>query len=591
MKHPLLLFIFGIFFTLQWIDAEPIVLPSRSQRYKLKESIRYLIDPAGSLTPEEVYSRKNQFTPSLNRSLQIPRDGVVWILLKIWNLSSAESWILDNSMTLELIELYEQAGDTWKQTQTTGDMIPFLKRSLDLRRPAFMIRVPENQYRTYLIRLFDYHSSRIQFTLEEVGNYSRRYSRRTFILGLIFGFFAILIIYNLFIFMFNKEKTYLFYALYMTAFFLNQFTQERLMAQFIFPGQPHGYFWFILFGSATLLFGIQFFRHFIGTRKKMPRLDKGMTAGMLLSGVLALSAFFYRGAVSADILNLLSLFGMGLVFTALIMRIIRKDTLALMCFIGSVLYLLGTALEILATFLPFPVGPFVLNAQLYGAAVQVIFIAFAVGAKTFKLRQEYEKMQEKFRKDLERSVTDRTRELQKVNEKLARYAITDTLTGLYNRTELNSRIKEFNNLFTRKSNEGKSYVVAAAYLDLDNFKLCNDTLGHQYGDQLLITAASILKRNTRGYDLVFRLGGDEFLIIMPETGMQESFGIVERIRGIIEEEFSKCSDIPLSVSIGLAASDQLDTPAMETLIHQADIALLRSKEEGKNKVYSEPPEE
>ncbi|MFP4444022.1 MAG: diguanylate cyclase, partial [Spirochaetia bacterium] len=453
------------------------------------------------------------------------------------------------------------------------------------RKPSFELRIPAGEKKEYLIMLFDYQSSSLVLTMEEIGRYSRRYSRETFILGLIFGFFLLLIIYNLFVFIFNREKTYLYYALYMAAFFLNQFSQERLLLQFILSDQSFGYFWFVLFGGSTLFFGIQFFRHFIETKKKMPKLDKVMTGGVILSGILVGSSLFFHGPFSADILNILSLGSMGLIFAALIMRIIRKDILALVCFIGSLLYLIGTSVEILMTFLPLQITSFVLNAQLYGAAAQVVFIAFAVGAKSFKLRKRYNEMQKHFRKDLETRVGERTRELEEANKKLALYAITDSLTGLYNRSELNSRIVELDNLIARRSGTEKPYEIAAAYMDLDNFKRCNDTLGHRSGDRLLIMVAEILKQNTRGYDMIFRIGGDEFLIIMPETGLKESYRIVERIRSKIEEDFRKDTEVPISVSIGLAATQQLTDPDMESLIHQADIALLRSKDQGKNTVF------
>jgi diguanylate cyclase (GGDEF)-like protein len=302
--------------------------------------------------------------------------------------------------------------------------------------------------------------------------------------------------------------------------------------------------------------------------------------------LLALSAFVYAGPLSADLLNLGSLLAMGLILWALIIRIIQRDLLALVCLLGSLLYLAGTATEILVTLVPVPVTPFALNAQLYGALTQVLFLGFALGAKTFRMRKQYEQMQHQYQKNLELSVAKRTRELEAVNRKLEEHAVTDALTGLYNRKELNRRMKELNPYLARKGGGTSEYVVSAAYLDLDNFKYYNDTYGHGYGDQLLKTAADTLRANTRQYDLLFRLGGDEFLVIMPEADLETSEQIVERIRNSFDA--ARASDISedfvLTVSIGLASSGYQPGVTLEKLIESADSALLKAKAQGKNQI-------
>ena len=185
------------------------------------------------------------------------------------------------------------------------------------------------------------------------------------------------------------------------------------------------------------------------------------------------------------------------------------------------------------TLVPVQVTPFVLNAQLYGALTQVFFLAFALGAKSYRLRIEYERIQQNYRADLERSVADRTKELEALNCKLAEHA-------------------------------------------------CNDTFGHGYGDNLLKQAASLLRSNTRPYDLLFRVGGDEFLIIMPETDPEEAAKIVERVRQGFESAFSL--EAKISVSIGLVSSVASPGESLTRLIEIADEALLQSKRAGKNQV-------
>jgi hypothetical protein len=149
-------------------------------------------------------------------------------------------------------------------------LVPFSDRKLQTRTPAFKLHVRKNETAELLIRLYDYQSASVRLDLIELEAFRADYQRGTFLLGLAFGFFAALIIYNFIIFLFNRDRAYLFYSLYMAAFFMNQTAQERLFSQYITPDHAYGFFWFILFGGLTAAFGLEFFRRFIETKKSMP---------------------------------------------------------------------------------------------------------------------------------------------------------------------------------------------------------------------------------------------------------------------------------------------------------------------------------
>ena len=568
------------------VFAEEIVINDDQDSYTLNQSVSFLIDADSSLSAEEAYNLQNSFANFPAESVQIPRDGVMWLFLRLRNNSPSPNWIIENAMNVELMQLFRYSEGQWRPLDETGNMIAFSERKLQTRAPAFELELREHESAPLLIRLYDYQSASVRLKLTELETFRVDYQRGTFLLGLAFGFFAALIIYNFIMFLFNRDLSFLFYSLYMAAFFMNQFAQERLLSQYITPNQPYGFFWFILFGGLTAAFGLEFFRRFIETGQSMPRLDFGMRVMRWVTAALALSAFVYAGPLSADLLNVLSLVAMALILWALVRRILQRDVLALVCLLGSLLYLAGTAAEIVVTLVPFPVTPFVLNAQLYGALTQVFFLGFALGAKTFRLRKRYEQMQRQYRKNLERSVAERTRELEAANQKLEEHAATDALTGLYNRKELNRRMKELNPYLARKGGGESHYVVSVAYLDLDNFKHYNDTYGHGYGDQLLKTAADTLRANTRQYDLLFRLGGDEFLVIMPEADLEIAGQIVERIRSSFDlsAPTATLNDSKLTLSIGLASSGYQPGVTLEELIQSADVALLAAKARGKNQI-------
>ncbi len=577
------LFAFGL-----CAGAETVQLDDTRSTYSLNSQLRYLIDEDSSLSARQAYELRDSYRIFPRESLPIPREGTLWLLFRVVNGSSSEKWVIENAMKIELMELHLRSRGFGEPLQRAGNKIPFADRSPETRNPSFELKLSPGETEDVLIHLYDLQSASVRLEMVEEAAFRDDYIRETLLLGLAFGFFAALIVYNFLIFVFNKDRTYLIYSLYMAAFFVNQFAQERLLAQYITPDRPYGFFWFILFGGLTAALGLEFFRSFIETKGSMQRLDRLMRGLRNAAFLLAFSAFAYAGPVSADILNILSLAAMALILTALVIRIIGRDILAFVCLAGSLLYLTGTAAEIFVTLVPVQVNTFILNAQLYGALSQVLFLGFALGAKTYRLRTQYNRMQQHYREDLERSVAERTRELETLNTRLAEHALTDALTGLFNRKELEQRTRELDPWLQRKeeSDEG-DYSVSIAYLDLDNFKHCNDTFGHGYGDRLLQEAAALLRANTRGYDLLFRIGGDEFLIIMPETDPAEAWRIVERVRGSFESAAS-FRKTRVSVSVGLASSSSSPGASLMELIAIADEELLRSKRDGKNRVSGTP---
>lgn len=566
--------------------ADTVLLDGSRSSRSLNGELRYFIDKDSSLSARDAWDRRELYRDFPRESLPIPREGAIWLLFRVENRSAAESWVIENAMKIELMELFTGSAGFDAPLQRTGNKIPYDKRILKTRNPAFTLKLPSGGSEAVLIRLYDHQSASVRLELIEEGAFLEKYGDETLLLGLVFGFFAALIVYNLLIFIFNSDRTYLLYSLYMGAFFFNQFAQERLFSIYLSPGRPYGFFWFILFGGLTAAFGLEFFRGFIETKESMPRLDRMMRWLRNALFLLAFSAFAYAGATSADLLNVLSLAAMGLIFAALALRIARRDLLALVCLAGSLLYLAGTAAEIIVTLVPAPVTPFILNAQLYGAITQVLFLAFALGAKTYRLRVRYNRMQLNYREELERSVAERTRELEVLNRRLAEHASTDALTGLYNRKELEQRIRELDPFLRRKEGADTASPVSIAYLDLDNFKYCNDTFGHAFGDSILRQTASVLKAHTRPYDLLFRMGGDEFLVIMTDTDPDEALRIVERIRERFEAAAPGKAEV--SLSIGLASSASSPGEGVSSLIRIADGALLRSKQSGKNRVCAHP---
>ena len=171
--------------------------------------------------------------------------------------------------------------------------------------------------------------------------------------------------------------------------------------------------------------------------------------------------------------------------------------------------------------------------------------------------------------------------LQIANKALSLLSITDKLTQLHNRLKLDESLVNETNRAKRYKND-----FSIVILDIDHFKTINDTYGHQIGDTALTQVAGILKQCARDTDIVGRWGGEEFLIILPETPADKAYAFAEKLR----HQVSSCQ-LPtvghLTASIGVAHFDPItDTPA--SLLKRADKALYEAKHTGRNKVVLFP---
>lgn len=160
-------------------------------------------------------------------------------------------------------------------------------------------------------------------------------------------------------------------------------------------------------------------------------------------------------------------------------------------------------------------------------------------------------------------------------------AVTDELTGLYNRRYFDRHLA----LMVEKARE-QDRDMALMLIDMDFFKSVNDTHGHDVGDAVLREFADRLKRNIRGVDLACRFGGEEFVVLMPDTDFRQAEGVAERVRAAVAERgFQPAGARPLKVtcSMGVALNErQGDTPEM--ILKRADVALYRAKREGRNRI-------
>ena len=181
-----------------------------------------------------------------------------------------------------------------------------------------------------------------------------------------------------------------------------------------------------------------------------------------------------------------------------------------------------------------------------------------------------------------RDARRRNTQLRDANERATLLMHSDSLTGLGNRRYFESRLDEAISYAARHR-----HPLSLAMADLDHFKRINDTYGHEAGDRALQAFADVLLRLTRREDVVARFGGEEFLVLLPETGGDRAAAFAERVRIATSELEVLGDDHRITVSIGVAELEGGESG--ESMIKRADEALYEAKAEGRDRVVRYAP--
>ncbi len=177
-------------------------------------------------------------------------------------------------------------------------------------------------------------------------------------------------------------------------------------------------------------------------------------------------------------------------------------------------------------------------------------------------------------------------DLRTAETKLVEMATQDFLTGLLNRRETFRRLDE-----ELQRSRRLATPFSVLLLDLDHFKQVNDVHGHSAGDLVLQAVAAALRQGVRPYDLCCRYGGEEFLVILPETALEDAAGIAERLRRDIENlKITAAKETALQITASIGAAALLGHETIDQLVARADEAMYNAKSSGRNRVcLAEPP--
>ncbi len=170
-------------------------------------------------------------------------------------------------------------------------------------------------------------------------------------------------------------------------------------------------------------------------------------------------------------------------------------------------------------------------------------------------------------------------EQREIEERLREVAIRDPLTGIFNRRHFFEVANQLREIAIRHH-----WPLSVAVLDADHFKAINDARGHAAGDEALRGLVRAARKNLRSSDVLARIGGEEFVLLMPETGIEEAVLAAERMRRAVENELIAYDGGPIALTVSIGVATRAADESVEALLNRADAALYRAKDIGRNRV-------
>lgn len=180
------------------------------------------------------------------------------------------------------------------------------------------------------------------------------------------------------------------------------------------------------------------------------------------------------------------------------------------------------------------------------------------------------------KKEYESQLKKYIHELKLTNAKLEQMATVDVLTGAFNRRKFDD---DLNSIIGNM--EKKDIPFSLIFLDIDHFKMINDRHGHKMGDFVLQSVSRLIRENVRATDRLFRWGGEEFILILPDANLESAKCVAEKIRNIIQDYDFKIGD---KITVSLGVGEYKLNENIDQIIVRVDSALLKAKSKGRNRV-------
>ncbi|MEH6563939.1 MAG: diguanylate cyclase [Halopseudomonas sp.] len=506
-------------------------------------------------------------------------------------------WLLEvGHASLDAVDLYLARDDEPFVHQHSGDQVPFTERSINHRNHVFDLGLtPDSHYRLF-ISVKSEGTLAAPVTLWEADALWRHDQLTYSILSIYYGLLLALLIYNLFLYLSLRDRLYLIYVAFISCLAIGQAGLSGLVGQFIWPHNA----WLTNISptaavSAAGVFGALFVQCFLADTPRRLRLQWLMPVisnAYFLTFCCTIFWSYHLGAIAVNLISLL--FAASAFFLGVVSLYFREPG-ARFFVLAWVSFLSGVTIISLHNLGLLPSNVLTANALAIGSGLEMLLLSLALAdrindiqrardhaqAQALQIRQQMLENVRESERLLEARVAERTLELERTNRQLQQsqqlleqQARHDALTGLANRSLLNERLVEAQ---ARADRQQQSFALVVA--DLDRFKSINDRFGHAAGDEVLIVIANRLSTAVRASDMVARMGGDEFVLVLEslqEHADLQSFSAKIRQAVCSPIVLSGGETVQVGVSIGAAFYPE-QAASVELLLLRADKAMYAEK--------------
>lgn len=507
-------------------------------------------------------------------------------------------------MILELSEIFHKQVDLYIVSDSVKKMenglrVPVSKRAIQDSIPSFPLTFKPYEKKEIYMHLASIYGVFGAITLKTPEKYRHDMQTKRYIYLFYFTVIGTLILYNLIIFLYLKERIYLFYVTHVLVFMIWALNYKGVLLPFT---NMEIYDILQITIPIFFIFLILFSQQLLETKSNFTYLHKilnGFIVICLFSLVLMLISmpigFNFTNIIAAPLLPFL-------LFTAF-RSLRKKHTVAKIYLIALTTYITGMLLLSLMALGLLPYSVKLSYAAMIGSFFEVIFFSFLLIYRINRIYNESMESEKKLAKlqksestRLFHTVAEKTKALNLAKKQLEKelkkketlekhlqhLASTDPMTELLNRRAFFDVCDK-----TMKRIAMNDENLSCLILDIDHFKRINDTYGHDAGDQVIITIAKRIVDHTRTMDFIGRIGGEEFAILMPNTDKESAYPIADRLRENIAKHpivLDNISiEVQITVSIGMSSLTHHDAN-IHTLLKRADTALYEAKENGRNQV-------
>lgn len=539
---------------------EPRVNAVSAHEHPLGLSVRYLQETHGPLSLSEAIDayEADRFVPGWSDALNFGINAKpVWVHLKVinWTPKPLRRRLSIETPWLDTVDVYLLQRGAIVNRHFMGDHQAFSGRPLDSRHFAF-----DHDFSTgdteIFIRIATPDPMVVPIYLLTPRQAVDRERLHHYTYGFLYGYLAALLAYNLMLYAGLRQPRYIWYSVYLLMFLVMNLAYTGHAFQWLWPRATLWAQWanpilIVLYGISGLVFA----QSFLNTRERFPRTHKAVRTYIVLATTLLSLAVISDQRILALLVAFTFVFLFTIIMLALGILAVRAGQRPARYFLTAAFTaMVGAASTALSTWGFIPFNTWTFRAVEMGILIDATLLALAL---TYQIRMG-----------------------QELRLRAEHLAAMDPLTGLNNRRSFYGKVLPIWSGAIRHE-----HALSVVLVDIDRFKNINDTYGHAFGDEVLVVASRVLTDAIRGQDVVARWGGEEFILVLPETDVDAATSLAERLRaGIQDLRLRKVGhEVELTASFGVAQR-QPQHKTLESLIATADKNLYLSKAEGRNRV-------